>query len=200
MESKIKRLRYQLKKKEEILNHLLTYHTSYVQLFDHEIRLVEDTMFSSCDKLSQVKSTIENIDIRYKSYLVLRMINRTTSEIVEIIMLIVATSQGYTTRKANKRDKMGDIILDGTKFDIKIYWNKTGENGEMVHKSPRDYNQNKIIFNFTKSKKREILSDFVGYFRDRYNFLWEVIEGIRYREYQTILVHEMSYIQSIPWR
>lgn len=200
MEFKIKRLRYQLKKKEEILNHLLTYHTSYVQLYDHQIRRVEDTMFNECEKLSQVKSAIENIDVRYKSYLILRMINRTSSEIIEILMLMIATAQGYYTRKCRKHDKMGDLWIGEEKFDIKIYWNKTDENGAMIHKSPRDYGQNKIIFDFNADKKREILSDFVGYFRDRYSFLWGVIEGIRYREYKTIRIHEMCYIQSTPWR
>jgi len=199
MESKIKRYNAQLKKKEKILNYLLTCRTSYIKLFDHEIRDVEDIMFNSCEKLQQIKSTVENTNIRYRSYLILRMINRTSSEMLEIIMLIVATTQGYETRKANRRDKYGDILIDGEKFDIKLYWNGLSPDGKMIHKSPRDYNQNKIIFDFGEDKKKEILRNFVGYFRKRNRFLWGILEGIRHREYRTIRIHEMCYIQSTPW-
>lgn len=196
MDSKIKRYKAQLKKKEKILNYLLTCRTSYVELYDYEIREVEDTMFSECSgKISEVKSTIENMNIRYRSYLILRMINRTASEMLEIIMLILATVQGYETRKCNKKDRYGDILLDGIKFDIKLYFNGSNENGDMILKTPRDYYQNKIIFNFGEGKKKYILNNFLGYFRDRQRFLFEVVESLTGR-YKEVEIHEMAYIRS----
>lgn len=190
----MERYRKELYRKEKMLNCALNLKDDmYYTLNDREVAYVEGLIFDT-KNMKKMKTIHEELNQRYKNYYALRMRNRLASEMLELMLLLVA-DQYHWVEKCRSNDRKGDIKINGVKYDIKLQFNDYDEDGRLNPKYIRDYHQRKIILMFPKNAKDYLYTNFIEYFREGMLRLDEIVEDIQRRNYREVIVEDMSSIR-----
>lgn len=194
MEEFREKYRKQLYRKEKLLKCAMGIKAKYHKLNKVESKYVEGFIFNA-KTMKGIKETYESLGERLGSYFIFRVRNRLASEMLELIVLLMASYDYSWVEKCRANDKKKDIKINGVGYDLKIEFSDPNEYGRLEPKYIRNYNQRKIYFLFSKDRKDYIFNNFIEFFRHGELRLEEILEDIQKDNYREITVVNMNTIK-----
>lgn len=191
----LEKQRKMLYKKNKWLKCAMGIDTRYHELSDDEINHVEKYYLFKINSMKGIKESYEELGERLGSYLIFRLRNRLASEMLELMVLLVASRYHPWVEKCRANNKKSDIKINGIGYDIKVQFSKADDDGRLTYKDIRNYGQRKLIFLFTDERKDYILNNFMEFFENGVGRLEEVVEDIQRSDYSTVLVKDMCKIR-----
>lgn len=186
--------RKELYKKNKWLKVAMGIDAKYHRMNANEISYVESFIFK-VKSMKGIKKTYEELGERLGSYFIFRFRNRIISEMLELMVLLVASRCHPSVEKCRSNDRKKDIKINGVGYDLKVQFAEPNADGKLEYKDIRDYGQKKIIFLFTDERKDYIYNNFMEFFENGYGRLEEVVEDIQRREYETVIIKDMCKIK-----
>jgi hypothetical protein len=186
--------RKELHKKNKWLKCAMGIDAKYHELSSHEVEHVGSLIFK-INSIVGIKRTYEELGGRMGSYFIFRFRNRIVSEMLELMVLLVASRYHPLVEKCRANDRKKDIKINGVGYDLKIQFSKPNADGRLEYKDIRDYEQKKIIFLFTDERKDYIYNHFMEFFENGILRLEEVVDDVQRREYETVIIKDMCKIK-----